>query len=68
MTVLFMANSGYGLVVSGYWLLTARWRTPFLPLEGATEVFRGATECGSGLTKGSDYPVATEVPGRGLSS
>jgi len=33
---------------------------------GATEVFRGATECGSGLTKGSDYPVATVVSGRGL--
>ena len=32
---------------------------------GATEVFRGATECGSGLTKGSDYPVATVVPGGG---
>ena len=26
---------------------------------GATEVFRGATECGSGLTKGSESPFAT---------
>ena len=36
------------------------WRGEVLPPKGATGVFRGATECGSGPTKGSDYPVATE--------
>ena len=30
---------------------------------GATGVFRAATKCGSGPTKGSNYPVATEVGG-----
>ena len=38
------------------------WRGE-LPLGGATGVFRGATECGSGPTKGSDFPVATEDGG-----
>ena len=33
---------------------------------GATGVFRGATECGSGSTKGSKSPLATEAAG-GLS-
>ena len=37
-----------------------RWKGEVLPQKGATGVFRGATECGSGPTKGSDYPVATE--------
>ena len=28
---------------------------------GATEVFRVATECGCGLTKGSESPLTTEA-------
>ena len=32
----------------------------------ATGVFRGTTECGSGPTKGSESPLATEESGRGL--
>ena len=31
------------------------------PSSGATGVFRGATECGSGSTKGSESPFATET-------
>ena len=34
-----------------------------LSIEGATEVFRVATECGYGPTKGSESPLATEVKG-----
>ena len=30
------------------------------PDNGATEVFRAATECGCGPTKGSESPLATE--------
>ena len=42
-----------------------RWKGEILPSiqGGATGVFRGATECGSGPSKGSNYPVATEVGG-----
>ena len=40
-----------------------------LPIMGeATGVFRVATECGCGPTKGSEYPLATEDTGRGSSS
>ena len=41
------------------------WKGEILPSiqGGATGVFRGATECGSGPTKGSNYPVATEDGG-----
>ena len=41
-----------------------RWRGELPSIQGrATGVFRGATECGSGPTKGSNYPVATEDRG-----
>ena len=32
----------------------------------ATGVFREATECGFGPTKGSEFPLATEGDGEGL--
>ena len=39
------------------------WKGELPSIQGATGVFRGATECGSGPTKGSNYPVATEDGG-----
>ena len=39
--------------------LTSLYEKNLLPIEGATGVVRGTTECGSGPTKGSGSPFAT---------
>ncbi len=37
------------------------WKGELPSIQGATGVFRGATECGYGPTKGSKSPLATEA-------
>ena len=42
-----------------------KWHTFLSPGNGATGVFRAATECGCGSTKGSEFPLATEGKNEG---